>query len=53
MKQAYAVIKDEVRKASYVMAVNDAFMLIGFCLILGGAIVWICKKTEAKTGAAH
>jgi DHA2 family multidrug resistance protein len=53
LKQAYATIKTEVRKASNVMAVNDAFMLIGFCLVLGGAIVWTCKKTEPKAAAAH
>ncbi len=54
LQQAYASIKGEVRKASYVMAVNDAFALIGICLVLGAAIVWICKKSESKAGAgAH
>ncbi|MGI8890445.1 MAG: DHA2 family efflux MFS transporter permease subunit [Chthoniobacterales bacterium] len=53
LSQAYTAIKGEIRKASYVMAVNDAFFLIGFCLILGGALVWICKKAEAKGAPAH
>ncbi|HEY1581996.1 MAG TPA: DHA2 family efflux MFS transporter permease subunit [Chthoniobacterales bacterium] len=53
MKRAYAAIQHEIQKAANVMAVNDAFMLIGFCLLLGGAIVWICKKTEAKAATAH
>ena len=53
LSQAYATIKGEVRKASYVMAVNDAFLLIGICLVLGAAVVWICKKSEVKAAPAH
>jgi hypothetical protein len=34
------------------MATNDAFMLVGICLTLGGMIVWICKKPDMKGGAA-
>jgi DHA2 family multidrug resistance protein len=54
MKQAYSSIKGMMSKNAYVMATNDAFMLVGICLTLGGMIVWICKKPDIKGPApAH
>ena len=54
MRQAYASIKGVMTKNAYVMATNDAFMIVGICLTLGGMIVWICKKPEMKGAApAH
>jgi DHA2 family multidrug resistance protein len=54
MKEAYASIKGTISKAAYVMATNDAFMILGICLSLGGMIVWICKKPDMKGPApAH
>lgn len=53
LKQAYSSIQTMVRQASYVMAVNDAFLLMGFFLVAGGILVWVCRKSptaEAEPG---
>ena len=39
-------------REAYVMAFNDAFLIVGISLIVGAVVVWFCKKTVAKEGAA-
>ena len=54
MNQAYGVMKMAVRKNAYVMAYNDAFLIVGFSLLAGAVLVWFCKKPDpGKAGPAH
>ncbi len=52
LTQAYRSIKQTMTREANVMAFNDAFLIVGFSLIVGAAIVWFCKKSVAKEGAA-
>jgi DHA2 family multidrug resistance protein len=52
--QAFGQINDIVRREAYVMAFNDAFLIVGISLLIGAVLVWFCQKTRAKEGAvAH
>ena len=52
--QALGQINDIVRREAYVMAFNDAFLIVGISLLIGAVLVWFCQKTRAKEGAvAH
>ncbi len=52
--QAYGQIEGIVRREAYVMAFNDAFLIVGISLVIGAVLVWFCQKTRAKEGAvAH
>ncbi|MGA8660006.1 MAG: hypothetical protein WB586_28135 [Chthoniobacterales bacterium] len=52
--QAYGRIKDIVRRDAYIMAFDDAFLIVGISLLIGAVIVWFCQKARAKEGAvAH
>ena len=53
-QQAYSQINDIVRRDAYVMAFNDAFLIVGITLVICAVLVWFCRKTTAKEGAvAH
>jgi DHA2 family multidrug resistance protein len=53
-QQAYGQLKNIVRREAYVMAFNDAFLIVGISLLIAAVLVWLCKKTTAKAGmAAH
>jgi MFS transporter, DHA2 family, multidrug resistance protein len=49
--QAYKAIDNIVRRESYVMAFNDCFLVIGICLLAGGALVWLCQRPQRATAA--
>jgi DHA2 family multidrug resistance protein len=52
--QAFGQINDIVRREAYVMAFNDAFLIVGISLLIGAVLVWFCQKTRAQEGAvAH
>jgi len=52
--QAYGQIKNIVRREAYIMAFDDAFLIVGISLLIGAALVWFCQKTSAKAGVvAH
>ena len=53
LKQAYASIKTTVRQAAYVMAINDAFYLMGIFLVVGGMLVWVCRKSSNAEAHGH
>ncbi len=54
MKQAYGVMKMAVRKSAYTMAFNDAFLIVGYSLLVGAVLVWFCKKPKpGAQSAAH
>jgi hypothetical protein len=53
-RQAYGQIQNIVRREAYIMAFNDAFLIVGISLLIGAVLVWFCQKTRAKAGAvAH
>lgn len=53
-QQAYGQMKDIVRRDAYVMAFNDAFLIVGISLLIGAVLVWFCRNTRAKEGTmAH
>jgi MFS transporter, DHA2 family, multidrug resistance protein len=53
-QQAYGQLKNIVRREAYVMAFNDAFLIVGISLLIAAVLVWLCRKTTAKAGmAAH
>jgi MFS transporter, DHA2 family, multidrug resistance protein len=53
-QQAYGQLKNIVRREAYVMAFNDAFLILGTSLLIAAILVWLCQKTTAKGGmAAH
>jgi MFS transporter, DHA2 family, multidrug resistance protein len=49
-QQAYGQIKDVVRRDAYIMAFDDAFLIVGISLLIGAVLVWFCRKTRAKEG---
>ena len=52
--QAYGQIKNIVRREAYIMAFDDAFLIVGISLLIGAVLVWFCQKTSAKAGVvAH
>ena len=47
-KSAYAQLKQLVRREAYVMAFNDAFLVVMVALLIGAILVWLCHKTTSK-----
>ena len=52
MNQAYGVVKRTVRRDANIMAFNDAFLIVGISLLIGGMMVWLCKKPSPGAAAA-
>ena len=47
-------MKDVVRREAYIMAFNDAFLIVGVSLLIAAVLVRFCRRTTAKEGAlAH
>jgi DHA2 family multidrug resistance protein len=47
-QQAYGALQAVVQRQASIMAFNDAFLMVGFSLLVGAIIVWFCKRpTEA------
>lgn len=44
LDQAYHVIKSIVQREAFIMAYNDAFLVVGVGLLLSAVLVWICKR---------
>jgi DHA2 family multidrug resistance protein len=51
MSKAYAQIKTIVRRDAYVMAFNDAFLIVGIALLVAAGLVWLCQRTTASENA--
>jgi DHA2 family multidrug resistance protein len=47
LKQTYAVIKSIMTKDAFVMAFNDAFLVVAVGLLIAAAAIWACKTPEA------
>ena len=52
LSQALKALQYAVRKSSYVMAYNDAFLAVTVGLVVGACAVWLCKKPDPNAQAA-
>jgi DHA2 family multidrug resistance protein len=53
-QQAYGEIKNVVRENAYIMAFRDAFLVPGISLLIGAALVSLCRQTKPAAGSvAH
>jgi DHA2 family multidrug resistance protein len=50
---ALRALDNTVRRESFVMAYNDAFLILGIALFACVAIVWLSKKVLGGAGAAE
>ena len=50
-QKAYAQIKNVVRENAYIMAFNDAFLVVAGSLLAGAVLVWLCHQAKAVPGA--
>jgi DHA2 family multidrug resistance protein len=48
LKQSYAIIKSLVTREAFVMAFNDAFLVISVTLLVCAAAIWFCKPSRAE-----
>jgi DHA2 family multidrug resistance protein len=48
LKQSYAVIKSLVTREAFIMAFNDAFLVISVTLLVCAAAIWFCKPSRAE-----
>jgi DHA2 family multidrug resistance protein len=54
LNQSYASIQHVIQRDANIMAFNDAFLVIGVCLLAGAVLVWFCRKPEPGAAApAH
>jgi len=52
LKQSYAVIKSLVTREAFVMAFNDAFLVITVALLVCAVAIWFCKKPGSEEAHA-
>ena len=52
-QQASAQVKNIVRREAYVMAFDDAFLVVGISLLIAATLVWFCRKKGRGTAVAH
>jgi MFS transporter, DHA2 family, multidrug resistance protein len=48
---AYAQLKLLVRREAYVMAFNDAFLVVMVALLIGAFLVWFCHGQRKPVAA--
>ncbi|HVE16679.1 MAG TPA: DHA2 family efflux MFS transporter permease subunit [Chthoniobacterales bacterium] len=46
LDQAYKAIKTTVQRDAFIMAFNDAFLVVAVGLLAAAALVWICKPPQ-------
>jgi DHA2 family multidrug resistance protein len=51
-QQAYGALQAIVQQQAFIMAFNDAFLAVGYSLLLGAIIVWFCKRPAQGAAAA-
>ncbi|MDQ6623476.1 MAG: MFS transporter, partial [Verrucomicrobiota bacterium] len=52
LQQAYGAMKGLVRRDAFIMAFNDAFLIVAIGLAVSAATIWFCKKARGGEGAA-
>jgi DHA2 family multidrug resistance protein len=50
-QQAFTQISDTVRQNAYILAFDDAFLIIAITLLICAVLIWFCRKTTANEGA--
>ena len=53
LKQAYGVLKATITREAFVMAFNDAFLVIAIGLLVAAGAIWFCKPAKGGAAAAH
>jgi MFS transporter, DHA2 family, multidrug resistance protein len=54
LQQSYRALKGIVQREAFILAFNDAFLVVGVALVLASVLIWFCNKARAKPGvAAH
>jgi DHA2 family multidrug resistance protein len=51
-QQAYGVLNMAVRREAFIMAFNDAFLIVGLGLVAGALLVWLCARPKPGSAAA-
>ncbi len=51
LQQAYSAIKGLVRRDAFIMAFNDAFLIVALGLLVSAGAIWFCKKPDGKAAA--
>lgn len=44
LKQAYSAIKSVVTRDAFIMAFNDAFLVVAIALVIAAGAIWFCKS---------
>lgn len=52
LKQTYGVIKSITTRDAFVMAFNDAFLVIAIGLLVAAGAIWFCKSQKGEVPAA-
>ncbi|MFZ0918145.1 MAG: DHA2 family efflux MFS transporter permease subunit, partial [Candidatus Udaeobacter sp.] len=52
LKQAYSVIKSIMTREAFVMAFNDAFLVVAIGLLVAAVAIWFCKNPKGEAAAA-
>ena len=53
LKQAYGILKATTTREAFVMAFNDAFLVIAIGLLVAAGAIWFCKPSKGDAAAAH
>lgn len=53
LKQALAVLKSTITREAFVMAFNDAFLVIALGLLVAAGAIWFCKPSKGGAAPAH
>jgi DHA2 family multidrug resistance protein len=48
LRQAYAVLKSIVTREAFIMAFNDAFLVVAIGLIVAAAAIWFCRNPNGQ-----
>jgi DHA2 family multidrug resistance protein len=52
LKQAYGAIQSIVRREAFLMAFNDAILVIAIVLLVAAALIWACQKPDGVSAPA-
>jgi DHA2 family multidrug resistance protein len=53
LHQALGALKAVVSREAFIMAFNDAFIIMTASIAAAAVLVWLCKKTKFGAGPAH
>jgi DHA2 family multidrug resistance protein len=53
LHQALGALKAIVTREAFIMAFNDAFIIMTVAIVAGALLVWLCKRVNIGSGPAH